>query len=68
MQSILPVCVSRRLGDDEGLVTKLGVLRSQYQALSDKERAEPEPELYFTHILETISRVSSYLHTTKDEL
>jgi len=74
MQSILPVCVSRPqdyhrlagLGDD--LVTKLGALRSQYQVLSDKERAEPEPDLYFTHILETISSVSSFLHSTKEEL
>merc|ERR1719480_600279 len=61
MQSILPVCVSRpqdyhRLGDQgDDLVTKLGALRSQYQVLSDKERAEPEPDLYFTHILQTIS-------------
>ena len=75
MQSILPVCVSRpnhhyRLGAEAGedLVTKLGVLRSQYQVLSDKERAEPDPELYFTHILDTISSVSSFLHSTREEL
>ena len=69
MQSILPVCVSRPdhySGED--LVTKLGVLRSQYQVLSDKERAEPDPELYFTHILDTISSVSSSLHSTREEL
>ena len=75
MQSILPVCVSRpnhyyRLGAESGedLVTKLGVLRSQYQVLSDKERAEPDPELYFTHILDTISSVSSFLHSNREEL
>ena len=75
MQSILPVCVSRpehyhRLGAGfgEDLVTKLGVLRSQYQVLSDKERAEPDPELYFTHILDSISSVSSFLHSTREEL
>ena len=75
MQSILPVCVSRpdqyyRLGAEAGedLVTKLGVLRSQYQVLSDKERAEPDPELYFTHILDTISSVSSSLQSTREEL
>ena len=74
MQSILPVCVSRpqdypRLGGfGDDLVTKLGALRSQYQVLSDKERAEPEPDLYFTQMLETISSVSSFLHSTKEEL
>ena len=75
MQSILPVCVSRSnhhygLGAEAGedLVTKLGVLRSQHQVLSDKERAEPDPELYFTHILDTISSVSSFLYSTREEL